>query len=160
MQQKKYMVKGNSSAGFGIFATRHIEPNELIFNLEEQAQRITTLRHIENNWDKEAKEIFAKYAYPISNEVFLLWSDQPQNWAPQNHSCNANTAYQGLNVIATKKINIGEELTLDYASFLDDKMESFVCACGAANCKGLIKGFRGNTITYREDLERRLNQPK
>jgi D-alanine-D-alanine ligase-like ATP-grasp enzyme len=154
MNQKKYTVKGNSTDGFGIFANQHIIANELIFNLEEQPQRIATLSHIEKNWNIKEKEIFAKYAYPISNEVFLLWNDNPQGWAPQNHSCNANTAYQGLNVIATRSINIGEELTLNYSSFLNDKMEPFTCKCGAANCKGLITGTSGNTITQRAEKER------
>ncbi len=159
MNQKKYIVKGNSTDGFGIFANRNMASNELIFNLEEQPQRIATLGHIEKNWNIKEKEIFAKYAYPISNEVFLLWNDNPQGWAPQNHSCNANTAYQGLNVVATRAIQIGEELTLNYSSFLDDKMEPFTCKCGANNCKGLITGTPGNTITQRAEKER-LNQTK
>jgi D-alanine--D-alanine ligase len=157
MNQKKYVIKGNSTDGFGIFANQNMLTNDLIFNLEEQPQRIATLGHIERNWNIKEKEIFAKYAYPISNEVFLLWNDNPQGWAPQNHSCNANTAYRGLNVIATRPINIGDELTLNYSSFLDDKMEPFTCKCGAANCEGLIKGVPGNTITQRAEKER-LNQ--
>jgi D-alanine-D-alanine ligase len=159
INQKKYTVKGNSTAGYGIFASQNINCNELIFNLEEQPQRIATVEHIEQNWNIKEKDIFAKYAYPISNEVFLLWNDDPQTWAPQNHSCNANTAYLGLNVVATKNINKGDELTLDYSSFLDEKMEPFNCKCGAPNCKGLITGVAGNTITYRAQ-QKRLNQSK
>jgi D-alanine--D-alanine ligase len=158
LAQKKYVIKGNSSAGYGIFAKNNIVPNELIFNLEEQPQRIATMPHIEKNWSISQKEIFAKYAYAISNEVFLLWSNDPNDWAPQNHSCDANTAYEGLNVIATRAIQKGEELTLDYSTFLDETMEPFHCACGAENCRGFIKGIPGNSISQQAILQRALNQ--
>jgi D-alanine-D-alanine ligase-like ATP-grasp enzyme len=158
IQQKKYIVKGNSIAGYGIYANCNINANELVFNLEEATQRIATLQHIEKNWDALEKEMFKKYAYSISDEVFLLWSDNPQDWAPQNHSCNANTAYNGLNVLATREIAKGEELTLDYGSFLDQNMQSFTCTCGAANCRGFIEGKLGNTITQRAQVTRQLNQ--
>ena len=35
---------------------------------------------------------------------------------------DSNTAYDGLNVIATRDIALNEELTLDYATFLDETM--------------------------------------
>jgi D-alanine-D-alanine ligase len=105
---------------------------------------------VTQNWEERDKENFRRYAYPISKEVFLLWDQNPSEWAPQNHSCNPNTAYQGLNVIATRKISKEEELTLDYAAFLDENMEPFNCKCGANNCRGLITGIVNNSVTERE----------
>jgi D-alanine-D-alanine ligase len=149
-KKKKYIMKGNSTAGYGIFATDDIATNELIFKGEERAQRIVTRNHVTKNWNVNEKEIFSKYAYPLSNEVYLLWDDNPGGWAPQNHSCNANTGYYGLNVIALRTIKKGEELTLNYASFLDETMEPFNCRCGAPNCRGLITGITHNSVTQRE----------
>jgi D-alanine-D-alanine ligase len=149
-KKKKYIMKGNSTAGYGIFATEDIAVNELIFKGEERAQRIVTRNHVTKNWNVNEKEIFSKYAYPLSNEVYLLWDDNPGGWAPQNHSCNANTGYYGLNVIALRTIKKGEELTLNYASFLDETMEPFNCRCGAPNCRGLITGITHNSVTERE----------
>jgi D-ala D-ala ligase C-terminus/SET domain len=149
-KQKKYTMKGNSIAGYGIYATQEISANDLIFKGEELAQRIVTRRHVEKNWNVKEKEIFSKYAYPLSNEVYLLWDDNPSGWAPQNHSCNANTGYSGLNVVALRDIKKGEELTLNYASFLDETMEPFNCQCGAPNCSGLITGITHNSVTERE----------
>jgi D-alanine--D-alanine ligase len=148
--RKKYTIKGNAIAGYGIYASQDIQPNELIFNGEGLAQRLVTRRHVERNWGDPEKEIFRRYAYPVSDEVFLLWDNDPAAWAPQNHSCQPNTAYDGLSVIATKRIARGQELTLDYSSFLDERMEPFQCQCGAPNCQGLIKGKPGNSITARE----------
>ncbi|MBS1563870.1 MAG: SET domain-containing protein-lysine N-methyltransferase, partial [Bacteroidetes bacterium] len=150
-KQQKYRMKGNSISGFGIYATRDISANELIFKGEEKPQRLVTRRHVEATWSEEEKEIFRRYAYPVSNEVFLLWDDNPSGWAPQNHSCQPNTAYEGLNIRALRNIVKGEELTLDYASFLDDEhMEPFQCCCGASNCRGLITGKPYNSVTVRE----------
>lgn len=150
-RQKKYVMKGNSTAGYGIFATQDMLPGEVIFKGEEMSQRIVTQRHVSENWNIKEKEIFAKYAYPLSNQVYLLWDDNPGGWAPQNHSCNANTGYSGLNVVALTPIKKGDELTLNYASFLDEKMEPFNCRCGAPNCRGLITGITHNSVTEREN---------
>ncbi len=152
LKQKKYAINGNSIAGFGIFAVQNISLNEVIFKGEEIAQRIVTKKYVEQNWDNDAKENFKHYAYPISDEVYILWDENPNNWAPQNHSCDPNTAYKGLNVIAIKDIKLNEELTLDYAQFLNENIEPFTCNCGAVNCKGIVKGIIGNSITTRQKI--------
>jgi len=149
--QKKYIVKGNAIAGYGIYATKQLQPNELVFKGEGRSQRLITRRYVEENWPDNEKLTFRRYAYPLSNEVFLLWDDDPAEWAPQNHCCQPNTAYDGLNVIAVTQINPGQELTLDYSSFLDEHMEPFECHCGAPNCCGLVTGKAGNSVTGREN---------
>jgi len=148
--QKKYTMKGNAIAGYGIYANQNIVVKELIFRGEELAQRIVTRSYVNRYWNVKEKETFRKYAYPLSKEVFLLWDKNPANWAPQNHSCDPNTTYEGLNVVALRNISKGEELTLSYASFLDEHMEPFNCRCGAANCCGLVTGVKNNSVTERE----------
>lgn len=150
-QQKKYYLRGNAIAGYGIYANRALEPGECIFTGEGHSQRIITRRFVEENWTEPEKLNFARYAYPLSNEVFILWDDNPAEWAPQNHSCHPNTAYNGLNVLTIKRIEKDEELTLDYASFLDEQMKPFACHCGAADCRGQISGIPGNSVTGREN---------
>src|SRR5262249_34400779 len=99
-KKKAYIMKGNSIAGFGIYANRNILKGEVIFKGEERSQRLVTKRYVEKHWGEDEKEMFRRYAYPISNEVFLLWDEDPSGWAPQNHSCEANTIYDGLNLYA------------------------------------------------------------
>ena len=151
LKQRSYRMKGNSIAGFGIYAIREIKYKELIFSGEASMQRLITRRYVEKNWSVKEKEIFRKYAYPVSKEVFLLWDTDPANWAPQNHSCDPNTRYEGLNVVATRNIARGEELTLNYASFLDEHMEPFECHCGSPQCLGYITGIVNNSVTAREE---------
>jgi D-alanine-D-alanine ligase len=139
-RQKKYVMKGNSIAGYGIYAVKNIMPGEIVFEGEGRAQRMVTLSHVQNHWTASEQENFRRYAYPVGAEVFVIWDNNPAEWAPQNHSCNPNTQYEGLNVIATRPIPSGQELTLDYAAFLDDHMEPFECSCGEDNCRKKISG--------------------
>jgi len=147
---KPFVMKGNSIAGFGIYAARDIAEGEIMFSGEGKAQRIITKRFVEKNWTEDEKLHFRRYAYPVSEELFILWDEDPSEWAPQNHSCKPNTAFDGLNVLATRDIKSGEELTLDYAQFLDENMEPFQCQCGTAGCRGLIEGIKNNSLTERE----------
>ncbi len=139
-QQKKYRLQNNAISGFGIYANSAIAKGEIIFKGEEMAQRIVTKKYVEENWSDAEKLTFRKYAYPLGKEVYLLWGNQPQDWAPQNHSCAPNTEFIGLNVHATRAIQQDEELTLDYAKFLDNETEPFQCLCGSNNCRGRIIG--------------------
>ena len=156
-RKKLFVMKGNSIAGFGIYASRNINEGGIIFKGEERAQRFVTKRYVENNWNEDEKMHFRRYAYPVSAELFALWEEDPSGWAPQNHSCNPNTAFDGLNVVAIKKIAKGQELTLDYADFLDENMEPFKCQCGASSCRGEISGTIANSLTLREQNLLRLN---
>lgn len=149
-RKKPYVMKGNSIAGYGIYASKDIHEGEIIFKGEGRAQRIITKRYVENHWNKDEKMHFRRYAYPVSDELFVLWDDDPGEWAPQNHSCEPNTEFNGLNVLALRDIQSGEELTLDYAKFLDENMEPFQCQCKSAGCRGLITGIKNNSLSIRE----------
>ncbi|KAH8605656.1 ATP grasp domain [Trypanosoma vivax] len=57
------------------------------------------------------------------------------------HSCEPNMQFmQGrtLTLVAKRKINAGEELTLDYATLCDERMPTFTCSCGTSECRGVI----------------------
>ncbi len=149
-KQKKYRIKGNAINGYGIVAQKNLKKGDVIFKIEESAQRIVTKRYVEKNWSPQQMEEFRHYAYPISDEVYILWDHKPQNWAPQNHSCNPNTIYDGLNLVALCDIAQEEELTLDYADLLDDNIQSFVCTCGHINCRKVVSGRTDNSVTQRE----------
>lgn len=149
-RKKPFAIKGNAIAGFGIYATRNIKEGEVVFTGEERSSRIVTKRFVDTHWDEEQKRNFRRYAYAVSEEVFVLWDDDPFEWAPQNHSCDANTGLDGLNIVATRDIKKNEELTLDYAVFLDETMEPFQCKCGSSTCRGKIAGVTGNSVTQRE----------
>jgi D-ala D-ala ligase C-terminus/SET domain len=148
--RRKHYLKGNAIAGFGIYARTAIAAGEVIFTGEEAAHRLVTRRHVQRHWNDAERQAFDRYAWPISDEVYAIWDADPLHWAPQNHSCDANTVHDGLNVVAARAIEAGEELTLDYGLFLDERAAPFVCRCGAAACRGTIRGSARNSVTMRE----------
>lgn len=152
---RPFRIEGSPIAGYGIHATRPIAKGEVVFHGEERAQRIVTRSHVERTWSASEMESFRHYAYPLSDEVFVLWDSNPSEWAPQNHSCDPNTAFVGLDVHAVRDIAPGEELTLDFATMLSETSASFRCNCGAVRCRGMVSGSPGNSVTTREKLRRR-----
>lgn len=154
-KQRKYVVKGNAISGYGIYANKNLAKGEIFFKGEERSQRIATRSYVKQNWSAEEQENFRRYAYPLSSEVYVLWDNDPTGWSPQNHSCQPNTAFVGLDCVVMRPIKEGEELTLDYADFLDEEMEPFECHCGAPNCRGWVSGVPNNSVTKRE-LNRNL----
>jgi D-alanine-D-alanine ligase-like ATP-grasp enzyme len=149
-KQRPYEVRGNGIAGYGIVATRAIRRGEVVFRGEQRAARIVTRRHVEATWNAADRELFKHYAVPLSESVYVIWDEDPNAWAPQNHSCDANTSYIGLDVVAARDIAVGDELTLDYSELLDENGAEFSCRCGATNCRGLVKGTPGNSVSARE----------
>src|SRR5207237_7395912 len=57
-----------------------------------------------------------------------------------NHSCEPNIGVRGQIVfVALRDVEIGEELTHDWA-MTDDDDSSMECRCGAASCRGVVTG--------------------
>ena len=60
-----------------------------------------------------------------------------------NHCCQPNTMFVNDNVMtATRDIEVGEEITYDYATSESETSGHmpFKCGCGAASCRGEVTG--------------------
>ncbi len=58
-----------------------------------------------------------------------------------NHSCEPNVGMGGnVALVSMRDIAAGEELTIDYALFLGDPGFAMECRCGAAACRGVVRG--------------------
>lgn len=75
-------------------------------------------------------------------------------WAMLNHSCAPNCVidFEHRRVAACRVIQPGEELTFNYLSTEWEMASPFPCACGAAHCPGMIRGFRFLDAARREAL--------
>ena len=51
--------------------------------------------------------------------------------------------------MALHDISAGEELTLDYAGYFDERAEPFPCHCSAPQCHRIIGGTPGNSAPVR-----------
>ena len=72
---------------------------------------------------------------------YLLSGPNPEPGDMINHSCGPNCgAFGTSSVIVMKNIEIGEELTFDYAMTDSSKYDEFNCSCGKENCRGKITG--------------------
>lgn len=58
-----------------------------------------------------------------------------------NHSCEPNCgAGNAIQIIAMRSIEVGEELTFDYAMTDGSNYDEFTCSCGTSSCRGAITG--------------------
>jgi len=139
-QQPPWRVQFGDHGGYGIYAARRIEAGETIFADEGQPHYLVTRGHVERCWGERERGWFAEYAWPISDEVYVTWSPDPEDWRPVNHSCDPNAWLDGLDTIARRRIELGEEITMDYATFCDEQMKPFDCTCGSTDCRRVIRG--------------------
>lgn len=67
-----------------------------------------------------------------------------RDWRLTNHACEPN-AHADLTagvLRARRDIAPGEQVTFDYDTTEWDMAAPFACVCGAANCRGEVRGFR------------------
>ena len=137
---KNWHLALDHKSRYGMYALENIYPGQLIDAHEEQPHVLVSQEHVRENWNAEQQTWFGQYAYPLSDEVFVSWSPDPEHWKPINHSCNPNAWLEGLNLVARRRIKAGEEITVDYATFYNEQMDDFVCHCGSRGCRKVVRG--------------------
>lgn len=139
-RRRAWQVLARPGGDYGVFTTRDIRAGERILVFEEEPHHLVTLRHVEATWGEPQRSWFDRYAWPLTDEVWVTWSPDPEHWRPVNHSCDPSAWLEGLDVVARRDLAAGEEVTLEYATFYDDRMPPFECACGAPACRGTVRG--------------------
>jgi hypothetical protein len=113
---------------------------EVLVRFEDRPHTLVTLSHVEAHFDDRQQAWFDEYAWPLTDEVWVTWSDDPEEWTPVRHACDPSAWLEGLNVVARRPLAAGDEITLDYATFYNERMPSFECTCGSDACRGVIRG--------------------
>jgi hypothetical protein len=81
------------------------------------------------------------YHLQVSEEHYLGASGAADDYV--NHSCNPNTGFEGLVLVALRDIDTDEEITWDYSTAIDEAdFGGFPCTCGALACRGAVRSFR------------------
>jgi hypothetical protein len=57
-----------------------------------------------------------------------------------NHSCDPNLGWSGDVQVVIRAVAAGEELTLDYATFVHDARFTMFCHCETYRCRQVIEG--------------------
>ncbi|MCG3135458.1 MAG: D-alanine--D-alanine ligase [Planctomycetes bacterium] len=132
-------VRFEPGRGWSLHAARGIAPGETVERHEERPAHLVTRRHVERTWNDVQRRWFAEYAWPVSDEVHVMWSERPEEWRPIDHSCDPNSWLDGLDLVARRAIAEGERITMDYATFCGPDMQPFECRCGAPACRRTIR---------------------
>ena len=78
----------------------------------------------------------------LNNDQYLLSGDVPEAGDMINHSCEPNCGMAGTSSVqALSDIEIGEELTFDYAMSDSSQYDEFTCTCGKDKCRAKITGM-------------------
>ena len=70
----------------------------------------------------------------------MVWSADPEDWKPVNHSCEPTAWLEGLDIVARLPLAAGDQITLDYATYCNERLPSFECRCGNEACRGVVRG--------------------
>src|SRR5215472_1242211 len=131
----KVAVQPSAIQGRGLFAIAPISAGELVCVKGGYIYRGETLRAM-GPW-YQAAEI------PIGDDLFIgpVTEDEREgSMIYSNHSCDPNVGVQGQIVfVAMRDIEVGDELTHDWAMTDDDSYE-MECNCGAVSCRRIITG--------------------
>jgi D-alanine-D-alanine ligase len=139
-KQTQWAVRFDLREGFGTFATKPVAAGETILSFEGQPHRLISRSFVRRNWSQEEQELFFRHAYPLTDEIFVMWEKDCADWKPLNHACDPNAWFEGLNVVARRDIHVGEQITLDYAMLYGEEMPLFECHCDSPTCRGIIRG--------------------
>ena len=137
--RRRFVVEfSREQAGYAMFAATPIAPGERISRGEEQPHTLVSRAFAEANWPARERRWLDQYGYPLNDEVLVTWSSDPEQWSPINHSCDPNAWIEGLDLVARRRIEAGEEITVEYATFIAGTSEPFGCQCGASDCRGRV----------------------
>ncbi|HKK28498.1 MAG TPA: SET domain-containing protein-lysine N-methyltransferase [Gemmatimonadota bacterium] len=139
-RQRPWEVRPRGEDGYGLHAARPIAEGERILAFEEREHRLVSLSRVQASWDERERAWFERYAWPLTEETWVIWSRDPEAWKPVNHSCDPSAWLEGLDVVARRPVGAGEEITLDYATFYNERMPAFECDCGTEACRGIVRG--------------------
>jgi len=93
------------------------------------------------------------YSLQVGRDLFRLPCGNIDDFV--NHSCDPTAGVRlypsGMIILAIQPIKIHDEITFDYATYLNNSHEQMICRCGSADCRGVI----GNFSTLPADLQQR-----
>lgn len=155
--QRVWELQFVPNRGFGLVAVRALKSGEVVEPFEGRKHFLVSRRHVERHWTGLRRQWFEQYAWPLTANVYVVWSDNPDEWCPINHACDPNTWLDGLDLVARRTIAAGDELTVDYATFCGPGMATFECNCGAPECRQVILGSDHLLPVVRERYDRHVS---
>ena len=79
---------------------------------------------------------FRRYAWPLTDEVWVTWERDPEEWKPINHACEPNAWLEGLDLVARRPLQRGRRDHAGLRHLLQRAMPPSPARCGAPACRG------------------------
>ena len=80
-------------------------------------------------------------AIQVDDDQYLVSKEIREPGDCFNHSCEPSCSLSGATILrARRNIEVGEELTFDYATCDDSDYDEFTCECATASCRGTVTG--------------------
>lgn len=119
--------------GKAVYSRFEIKKNDILAVWGGQVitlEQVLTLPHSEKGHTIQIYE--GLYLAPLDME-------EPADYI--NHCCSPNAGICGqITLVAMRDIQIGEEITFDYAMADSSSFDEFECACGSEHCRGKVSG--------------------
>jgi histone-lysine N-methyltransferase SETD1 len=135
-------LKASSIHNLGCYTDEFIPSGSFI--IEYTGECISAEEALKREADESRNGI---YTFWISEECAVDGFEKGNHSKYFNHSCSPNCEYEIIEnkilFFASRDIQEGEELTIDYA--FDAEGEKVPCYCGKENCRGVIN-YRDNEM--------------
>jgi SET domain-containing protein len=130
----KAQMRVTPGKGSGSFAISKISKGEIVASF---GGTVINQRELANySADRVSRSL------QLNNDQYLLSGDVPEAGDMINHSCEPNCGMAGTSSVqALSDIEIGEELSFDYAMSDSSQYDEFKCACDKAKCREKIIGM-------------------
>ena len=120
--------------GKGLIAQGLIGTGEVVSRLEPNQYMIPIAEVL--TWSQEKQDDILHYGYQY-NDTHMVCESGDERF--MNHSCDPNTWWADSDtMIARRDIQLGEEITYDYATTEITVPFEMPCFCGSANCRHIV----------------------
>jgi uncharacterized protein len=131
-------VRHSAIHGRGVFATRSLPSGTHIGRYT--GRRYSAAEAAERDWDNDIT-----YAFGLSDGTTIDGGDGGNATCHLNHSCRPNCVAHELadedgslhiEIRTTRRIQVGEELFIDYGLQTEGDAADYPCRCGTPRCRG------------------------
>lgn len=168
-----FTIKYLPQKGFGLYASRSLNKGDLVYTQDNSSLKLITKKYAEQIFDEKEMQTFREngnyeyrsyqfiflliffLAWPMCDNVYVIWHDDSSTWRSINHSCDPNIWIDGLHYIARRPISklayffsvrsnfcvfteVDEEITIDYSTYVNEPPD-FECWCGVEECRRRLK---------------------
>ena len=130
----KAQMRVTPGKGSGSFATSKISKGEIVASFGGNV--INQIELMNYSADRVSRSL------QLNSDTYLLSGAVPEAGDMINHSCAPNCGMAGTSSVqALRDIEIGEELSFDYAMSDSSQYDEYNCACGKEECREKITGM-------------------